>query len=671
MLLARIVRITTDDGLKPEHTHYTDQVLRKVFAYAILMKNFALLAVSCLAFPLLATAAHAQVYSQTRAYNFINTFPLGADGDRPIDTADNADGSRYFLGQMDFGGSALAYLAKISPLGEATWITTLNGNGSTYAGAIASDAAGNVYISLIDADGGYVVSYAASTSMRWSTAHDPNRNLDDLVATSDGVYGAGSIGNLPAMEGFSAADGSSLGVKAFGTDPGNFYSIKKNSKGCYYACGDNSPSFLPRPMIAFWDPAHDFTDVTPFSLDDDGYGQLKEICIDPVTDTAVANGFYQPGSEGFPHSYMPTLHCDYDGTTLSKVSGGIYQTAPEGGVGYSIAANESGIYGAGFTDFPSGDYKLSTTKTTIDPLTLLPTRVWEDIVSDDNATFSPIDVTFSADGNPLIYAASTKKFTIDGETFAGVHLFQYGQDGARISRVRLGSLNQRVRGYFSDFGNDLASNIGTTGMAFWSNLRGKTSLSVTKFVEGPDETYKGSSTGDYSLTSRLGVLRNEPNYFDLSPITADLVPGSAEGLGSLSLDPSGAFTATAAPGFGGYASFKYHAMQGAVDLGERTATLKIRPTNTPTAMDDEYTVAKNAAKTFLFVPANDTDPHSATLHITSVTSSANASISISGDRRSVAFKPNHGFAGDVLFQYTVTNPRGGTATATVTVHVGP
>jgi Big-like domain-containing protein len=68
------------------------------------------------------------------------------------------------------------------------------------------------------------------------------------------------------------------------------------------------------------------------------------------------------------------------------------------------------------------------------------------------------------------------------------------------------------------------------------------------------------------------------------------------------------------------------------------------------------------------VLANDSDPDGDPLTIISVTQPANGAATITNGE--ISYQPQRGFTGTVTFQYTISDGRGGTATATVTVVVG-
>ncbi|MBL4866454.1 MAG: autotransporter domain-containing protein [Pseudomonadales bacterium] len=64
---------------------------------------------------------------------------------------------------------------------------------------------------------------------------------------------------------------------------------------------------------------------------------------------------------------------------------------------------------------------------------------------------------------------------------------------------------------------------------------------------------------------------------------------------------------------------------------------------------------------------NDTDPDGDNLTVTSVSTASGGTATISGDNRSIEYKPFADFTGNDSFTYTITDDNGETATATVTI----
>ena len=91
----------------------------------------------------------------------------------------------------------------------------------------------------------------------------------------------------------------------------------------------------------------------------------------------------------------------------------------------------------------------------------------------------------------------------------------------------------------------------------------------------------------------------------------------------------------------------------------------------PTAEDDAYTVQRNGAATALDVLANDSiaPDTGETLTIAAVTQPANGTVSFTASVLNLT--PAAGYIGTTTFTYTINDGSGGTAAATVTVHVTP
>ena len=109
--------------------------------------------------------------------------------------------------------------------------------------------------------------------------------------------------------------------------------------------------------------------------------------------------------------------------------------------------------------------------------------------------------------------------------------------------------------------------------------------------------------------------------------------------------------------------------------GTATGTVTVNlaapdPSNrAPVAGDDRRTIAYNATRAFVPVNLNDSDPDGHPLRVKSVTQPARGATTVS--RGDIFYTPPRDTAGQALesFQYTVTDSRGGYATATVTVDV--
>ncbi|MBN8480164.1 MAG: tandem-95 repeat protein [Xanthomonadales bacterium] len=87
----------------------------------------------------------------------------------------------------------------------------------------------------------------------------------------------------------------------------------------------------------------------------------------------------------------------------------------------------------------------------------------------------------------------------------------------------------------------------------------------------------------------------------------------------------------------------------------------------PVAANDVLTVAMNAAATLVAVLGNDSDPDNDALTITAVSTPAHGTAVIGTG--GILYTPAAGYVGSDSFTYTISDGRGGTATATVAVTV--
>ena len=91
----------------------------------------------------------------------------------------------------------------------------------------------------------------------------------------------------------------------------------------------------------------------------------------------------------------------------------------------------------------------------------------------------------------------------------------------------------------------------------------------------------------------------------------------------------------------------------------------------PTAQDDTFDVNEDEAGTSvpLDVRANDSDPDDDELAVAEVTQPANGTAEIAGPDLYIFYTSNADFSGEDTFEYTISDGRGGTDTASVTVTV--
>ncbi len=132
--------------------------------------------------------------------------------------------------------------------------------------------------------------------------------------------------------------------------------------------------------------------------------------------------------------------------------------------------------------------------------------------------------------------------------------------------------------------------------------------------------------------------------------------------------PNNTVNYTSSSGFTGTDSFSYTVSDGKGGTASARVTVAVStpPNRPPVAVDDTATTTKNKSVT-IAVLTNDSDPDGDPLTITSVSIASNGSVTAAATR--VTYAPNKNFLGTDSFTYSITDGRGGTASARVTVSV--
>ncbi len=153
---------------------------------------------------------------------------------------------------------------------------------------------------------------------------------------------------------------------------------------------------------------------------------------------------------------------------------------------------------------------------------------------------------------------------------------------------------------------------------------------------------------------------------DGDALTYSIVAGPANGVLS---GTAPAVTYTPNAGYNGGDSFTFKANDGPADSNVATVTVNVLGVNDPpVAVDDTATTTEDTAVT-IAVLANDTDVDGDTLTVASVTDPAHGTAVKSGS--GVLYTPDLNYYGADSFAYTVSDGKGGTDTATVSVTVTP
>jgi len=155
-----------------------------------------------------------------------------------------------------------------------------------------------------------------------------------------------------------------------------------------------------------------------------------------------------------------------------------------------------------------------------------------------------------------------------------------------------------------------------------------------------------------------------------SPSDLLVVAFQQPSFGSVTFDAEArSFTYTPAPGFVGEDSFDYTVRDPAGTTATTTVTIRVvQPNRPPVAVDDVATVPPGGVVE-IDPLANDSDPDGDPLSLVALGMPEAGSVAVL-DGRGLRYAPRTGFTGQDSFTYTVRDPKGASASATVRIRVG-
>lgn len=245
---------------------------------------------------------------------------------------------------------------------------------------------------------------------------------------------------------------------------------------------------------------------------------------------------------------------------------------------------------------------------------------------------------------------------------AGYKIFRHGQQIATSTMTTFSDagLNPSTTYTYNVSAFDAAANNSAPSQATVVNTPGSGSAPVAN-----NDGY-GTNKDVALIVAAPGVLSNDADA-DGNPLTAVLISGPTHG--TLTLNANGSFVYTPAAGYSGADSFTYRANDGTANSNTATVTLTVNSVNnTPKAVNDSATTSRSTPVT-ITVLANDSDPDGDMLNVAQVTQGGKGSVTINANQ-TVTYAPARNFKkGTDTFTYTISDGRGGTASAAVTVQV--
>ncbi|MFL6691626.1 MAG: cadherin-like domain-containing protein, partial [Ramlibacter sp.] len=176
-----------------------------------------------------------------------------------------------------------------------------------------------------------------------------------------------------------------------------------------------------------------------------------------------------------------------------------------------------------------------------------------------------------------------------------------------------------------------------------------------------------AGTEDVPLVIAPATLLANDTDVDGDALTLTAVDNGSGGTVALS---GGNIVFTPNPNFYGLARFSYTVADGTGAWATGTVQVNVAPVNdAPVANDDSATALTSLPLTIATsaLLANDVDIEGDTLTVTGVGSAVHGTVSLGAN--SVTFTPDLLYLGPASFTYTISDGRGGTATATVDINV--
>jgi large repetitive protein len=204
-----------------------------------------------------------------------------------------------------------------------------------------------------------------------------------------------------------------------------------------------------------------------------------------------------------------------------------------------------------------------------------------------------------------------------------------------------------------------------------SNLAVST-IKVVEVNDAPTAVNDGPlTTAEDTPILNINVLANDRDGEAVAPTTGDplTVTSARANNGTVTINADGTLNYTPNANFNGTDTITYVISDGRDGKSTATVAITITAVNDPAVLiNDAATIGENSAPLVINVLANDSDVDGA-LTVTNATA-PNGVVAINPDG-TITYTPNPGFTGLDTITYQVTDPSGGTGTATVAVTVTP
>ena len=438
---------------------------------------------------------------------------------------------------------------------------------------------------------------------------------------------------------FTDADGDQLMVTNVSAD-----------SGTVMANGDGTWTFTPQ---ADFSGAVNFTyDVTDGTVTVQGTGQLA---VTSVNDAPVGVADSASGTEGtaltIAASTLLGNDTDAEGDALSLVSvaSGVGGTAVLNGNGDVVFTPDADFFGDGSFTYTVSDGQGGTDTATATVV----------VANVNDAPVSAADTAGTSLNLPVTIAASAllgNDVDVDGDTLS-LQSVTAGTGGT-VSLDGNGDVQFTPDTGFVGDADFTYTTSDPSGEVSTSTVTVTVTLNAAP-VAGSDVSWTQRDTATTLLASAL--LANDTDA-DGDVIRLTGVTSGAGG--TVSLDGNGDVQFTPDPGFVGQASFSYTLED--INGAPSTATVRVDVTAPPVAADSMLQTSVDTSTSWSLTGSGGDGGLTYALE----TGAANGTVTVNADG-TYDYTPSLGYQGSDTFSFRVTDVRGLTSVATVTVGVGP
>lgn len=348
-------------------------------------------------------------------------------------------------------------------------------------------------------------------------------------------------------------------------------------------------------------------------------------------------------------------------------------------VSIDVLANDSGLGDAPITVVAVGTPSAGTATLVGDTVRYTPQRTvggefaFSYIISDADGDLSAamIRVTVTPVNSSPVAADDVATVLEDGTVLVAVRNNDSGGD----SPVVISAISDPPRGSALLEGEAIrytpdANQHGTDSFTYTvsdedgETATGTVTITITPVNDTPVGVTDSFSVQEDSSANVLDVLANDTGVGD-APLVVTLVSAPAQGTATIGADNKIRYTPRA--NYSGTDTLLYRVRDADGQSATATAFITVVNVNDAPVANNDTFAATAGVLTTLNVLANDSDVDGNPLTLTAVTTPSAGTATIASNR--ISYTAPVGFVGAATFSYTISDGRGGTASASVTVNV--